>query len=169
MNPASASADSLSDIRYGYDVDFDGTGEILKIEAAPHDGAREVKLDASGTFINYERYTATPSTYVIQRTGDRPGLVALTFDDGPDPIWTPRILDLLKAEQVPATFFIIGEYGQANPNLVRRIINEGHDLGNHTYTHPNLGEIPGWVTAPELTATQRLIESATNRSTKLFG
>src|SRR5262249_28325342 len=67
-----------------------------------------------------------------------------------------------------ATFFIIGKNGQANPALVRRIIAEGHDIGNHTFTHPNLGEIPSRVTELELTATQRLIESLTGRSTRLF-
>jgi peptidoglycan/xylan/chitin deacetylase (PgdA/CDA1 family) len=167
MQPASASADSLRTIRYGYDVDFEGTGEILQVAAEPHDGARELKQGATG-IIEDERYTETPSTYVVRRTGDRPGLVALTFDDGPDPAWTPRILDVLKQEHVPASFFIIGEYGQTNPALVRRIVAEGHDVGNHTFTHPNMGEIPGRVSDLELNATQRLIESLTGRSTRLF-
>jgi cellulose synthase/poly-beta-1,6-N-acetylglucosamine synthase-like glycosyltransferase/peptidoglycan/xylan/chitin deacetylase (PgdA/CDA1 family) len=105
---------------------------------------------------------------VIQRSGDRPGLLALTFDDGPDPKWTPAILDILKREQVPATFFIIGKNGQSYPDLVRRIVNEGHELGNHTFTHPNLGEIPVGLTELELNATQRLIESEVGRSTILF-
>src|ERR1051326_1357812 len=71
-------------------------------------------------------------------------------------------------EQVPATFFIIGKNGQAYPDLVKRIVNEGHELGNHTFTHPNLGEIPLSLTELELNATQRLIESETGRSTVLF-
>jgi len=69
---------------------------------------------------------------------------------------------------VPATFFVIGKNGQAYPDLLRRIVNEGHELGNHTFTHPNLGEIPGRITDLELNATQRLIESVTGRSTVLF-
>jgi cellulose synthase/poly-beta-1,6-N-acetylglucosamine synthase-like glycosyltransferase/peptidoglycan/xylan/chitin deacetylase (PgdA/CDA1 family) len=105
---------------------------------------------------------------VIERSGDHPGLIALTFDDGPDPNWTPAILDILKQENVPATFFVIGRNGQAYPNLVRRIVNEGHEIGNHTFTHPNLGEIPGSLTDLELNATQRLIESLVGRSTVLF-
>jgi peptidoglycan-N-acetylglucosamine deacetylase len=170
MQPAEMSAEGLREIRYGYDVDFDGTGEILHIEAAPHNGERAVDQDATSGLVTDEKYDPNnyPSTFVIQRTGDRPGLVALTFDDGPDPVWTPRMLDILKAEHVPATFFVIGEYGQANPDLIRRIVNEGHDIGNHTYSHPNLGEVPSWITDLELTATQRLIESLTGRSTKLF-
>jgi peptidoglycan-N-acetylglucosamine deacetylase len=160
--------DGLRRIQFPYDVDFEGTGEILQVEAEPQEGAREIKIEPTTGFINEESYTTTPSSYVIRRSGDQPGLVALTFDDGPDPLWTPRILDILKQENVPATFFIIGENGQANPNLVRRIVSEGHDIGNHTYTHPNLGEIPGSITDLELNATQRLIESLTGRATMLF-
>ncbi|MBV8855445.1 MAG: glycosyltransferase [Acidobacteria bacterium] len=162
------SADGLRSIRYGYDVDFDGMGEILQVIAEPRDGAREFTLDEESKQIENERYTATPSSYVIRRAGYHPGLVALTFDDGPDPAWTPRILDILKREQVPATFFIIGQNGEENPELVRRIVAEGHDIGNHTFTHPNLGEIPGRLVDLELNATQRLIESQTGRSTTLF-
>jgi cellulose synthase/poly-beta-1,6-N-acetylglucosamine synthase-like glycosyltransferase/peptidoglycan/xylan/chitin deacetylase (PgdA/CDA1 family)/spore germination protein YaaH len=163
-----ASPDALRVMRYGYDVDFEGTGELLQVTAEPHDGARDLKFDAASGLITDEKYTATPSSYVIQRTGDRPGLVALTFDDGPDPVWTPRVLDILKREGVSASFFVIGENGQENPDLVRRIVAEGHDIGNHSFTHPNLGEMPGGITDLELNATQRLIESLTGRSTTLF-
>lgn len=65
-------------------------------------------------------------------------LVTLTFDDGPDPAVTPRILDILKREKVPATFFIVGRKAAKYPQLVRREAAEGHDLGNHTYHHYEL-------------------------------
>ncbi|HEU4714671.1 MAG TPA: glycosyltransferase [Pyrinomonadaceae bacterium] len=161
-------ADSLRTINYGYQVDFEGNGELLKVMSRPQKGAREIDVDQSTGFIKTEQFTALPSSYVVQRSGDRPGLLALTFDDGPDPRWTPAILDILKREQVPATFFIIGKNGQANPDLLRRIVNDGHELGNHTFTHPNLGELPLPLTELELNATQRLIESETGRSTVLF-
>ena len=160
------SPEALRTIDYGYDVDFEGSGELLKVVSEPQRGTRELELDNG--FIKSERFTAAPSSYVVQRTGDRPGLLALTFDDGPDPQWTPAILDILKRENVPATFFIIGKNGQSYPDLVRRIANEGHELGNHTFTHPNLGEIPLPLTELELNATQRLIESEIGRSTVLF-
>ncbi|MFL6228118.1 MAG: glycosyltransferase [Pyrinomonadaceae bacterium] len=158
----------LRQIKYGYDVDYEGEGEILDVVAQPHEGARDVTVEPSSGMITGETFTSLPSTYVVQRTREQPGLVALTFDDGPDAEWTPAILDVLKREQVPATFFIIGQNGQNNPGLVRRIVAEGHDIGNHTFTHPNLGEIPGRVADLELTATERLIESLTGRSTILF-
>ena len=167
---ATYSPDALRRIVYGYEVDFEGTGELLKVVSSPHDGVRDIKVDPSSGFISTEIYDHDnlPSSYVIERAGDHPGLIALTFDDGPDPKWTPPILDILKQENVPATFFVIGKNGQAHPELVLRMVNEGHEIGNHTFTHPNLGESPGALTDLELNATQRLIESITGRSTVLF-
>jgi cellulose synthase/poly-beta-1,6-N-acetylglucosamine synthase-like glycosyltransferase/peptidoglycan/xylan/chitin deacetylase (PgdA/CDA1 family) len=161
------SPDVLRRIVYGYDVDFEGTGELLKVTSRPQDGWRNLDVEPNG-FIKSEDFVSTPSSYVIERGGDHPGLIALTFDDGPDPEWTPAILDILKQENVPATFFIIGKNGQAYPDLLRRIVSDGQEIGNHTFTHPNLGEIPGSLTELELNATQRLIESETGRSTVLF-
>jgi len=164
------SPDALKKMVYGYEVDFEGTGELLRVQARPHDGERGLDTNQETGFITSETYDNNniPSQYIIERTGDHPGLIALTFDDGPDPQWTPSILDTLKQENVPATFFVIGKNGQAYPDLLRRMVNEGHEIGNHTFTHPNLGEIPGRVTELELNATQRLIESVTGRSTVLF-
>ena len=162
------SPDVLRRIVYGYDVDFEGTGEMLKVVSRPQDGWRNLDVDAASGFIKSEDFVSTPSSYVIERGGDHPGLIALTFDDGPDPKWTPAILDILKQENVPATFFVIGKNGQAYPDLLRRIVSDGHEIGNHTFTHPNLGELPLRLTELELNATQRLIESETGRSTVLF-
>ncbi len=97
-----------------------------------------------------------------------PHKIALTFDDGPDPEWTPQILDILKAKHVPATFFIIGANAEMSPRLVQREVAEGHDVGNHTFTHPNLGDSPPGIVALELNATQRLFEALTGHSMRLF-
>jgi cellulose synthase/poly-beta-1,6-N-acetylglucosamine synthase-like glycosyltransferase/peptidoglycan/xylan/chitin deacetylase (PgdA/CDA1 family)/spore germination protein YaaH len=165
-----STADSIDDIEtieYGYDVDFEGEGEILQVVAQPKLGMRDFKAD-DDRHITGEIYKQIPSSYVMMRTGYRAGQIALTFDDGPDAAWTPKILDILKQENVKATFFIVGENGQANPDLVKRIFDEGHAIGNHSFTHPNLGEVPDTVTDLELNATQRLIESLTGHSTRLF-
>src|SRR6185312_3425438 len=113
-NPA---PDALKKMAYGYEVDFEGTGELLRVQARPHNGERGVTVDPKTGFISSEAYDINniPSSYVIERTGDHPGWLALTFDDGPDPKWTPRILDILKQENVPATFFVMGKNGQAHP------------------------------------------------------
>ena len=163
-----AAPSSLQKIVYGYDVDFEGMGEILQFEAAPKEGQRSINVDSRTGLIAGAQYLSIPSSYVLRRTGWQTGKVALTFDDGPDATWTPQILDILKREHVPATFFIIGQNGQAHPQLVKRIVAEGHDIGNHSFTHPNLGEIPGRLTELELNATQRLVEALTGHSTRLF-
>jgi len=67
--------------------------------------------------------------------------VALTFDDGPDAVYTPQVLDMLKKYNVKATFFLIGNRAQKHPEIVKRMVREGHEIGNHTYTHPNLPKI----------------------------
>ena len=148
-------------------ADVESSGEILRITATPRSGARTLRFDAQG-LIRDERYDVLPTPYVVKRTGAIPKLVALTFDDGPDPTWTPPILDVLKRAKVPATFFVIGENALANPLLLQRMVNEGHELGNHTYTHPNLALASNTVTKLELNLTQRLLEAYTGRSTRLF-
>lgn len=74
----------------------------------------------------------------IFKVNGQPGVkrIALTFDDGPDQLYTPQILDVLKANQVKATFFLLGKRAEANPNIVQRIVQEGHVIGNHSYSHP---------------------------------
>ncbi len=158
----------LDTIQIGYDVEFIGTGEILRMVAEPTVGARAVLADSASGLVVKEAVTRTPSTYVIRRYGRRKNAVALTFDDGPDPVWTPRILDTLRAHGAKATFFIIGENAEVHPELVRRMLREGHEIGNHTFTHPNLGLVSATATRYQLNATERLIEAITSRRTALF-
>jgi len=149
-------------------TDVEGTGEILRITATPSAGRRTVARNAAGV-IGDEHYDVLPTPYVVQRTGgaDR-RLLALTFDDGPDPTWTPRILDVLEAERVPATFFVVGENALAHPGLLNRILADGSEIGNHSYTHPNLATAGEAQTRLELNATQRLVEAYTGRGMTLF-
>jgi peptidoglycan-N-acetylglucosamine deacetylase len=163
-----AASDQLGTIGAGQDIDIEGQGEVLEITSQPSPGARTVELDKDDGSIDDESYTSLPRSYVIQRAGTLPRKIALTFDDGPDPEWTPQILDILKAKHVPATFFIIGENAEMSPRLVQREVDEGHDVGNHTFTHPNLGDSPAGIVALELNATQRLFEALTGHSMRLF-
>lgn len=163
-----ASAKGLDAITPGQDVDFDGDGEVLKVTAEPTPGARALTVDGGTGLISGESYTVLPTSYVIQRYGFHPGKVAITFDDGPDPRWTPRLLDILKAKHARATFFVIGENMSKHPDLVQREVREGQMVGGHTWTHPNIGEAPVAQTEVELNATQRLFETLTGRSMRLF-
>ncbi|CAM3194348.1 MULTISPECIES: glycosyltransferase [Sphingomonas] len=148
-------------------VDVEGTGEILRITAQPTQGERGLQYDKDGVIRN-EVYRTYPTPYVVQRAGALPKTIALTFDDGPDAEWTPKILDVLEREHVPATFFVIGENALQHPQLLRRIVAGGSELGNHSYTHPNMATTGERTIKLELNATKRLIQAYTGRSTTLF-
>jgi peptidoglycan/xylan/chitin deacetylase (PgdA/CDA1 family) len=98
----------------------------------------------------------------------RPGELALTFDDGPNPAWTPRLLDLLAANDVRATFFLIGQFAQAEPELVRRIAGAGHAIGNHSWSHPNLARTAATKIREELTRTSSALEQIAGQPVRLF-
>lgn len=98
----------------------------------------------------------------------RPHTIALTFDDGPDPVWTPKILDALRRHHVHATFFVVGTQVAAHPELVRRMLAEGHQIGIHTFTHANLGQIPDWQRSLELREAQLALAGATGHTSSLL-
>lgn len=162
----------LSRITQSSNVDVEGNGEILRIDSTPTAGTRSLVTDRRTglglSIVTDEHYASLPTPYVVRRTGDRPKLVALTFDDGPDPTWTPQILGILEKYHVPGTFFVIGENGVGNRGLLRRMVADGDEIGNHSYTHPNMANSTPTGIKLELNATQRLIEAYTGRSTRLF-
>ncbi|HEX7776097.1 MAG TPA: polysaccharide deacetylase family protein, partial [Parvibaculum sp.] len=159
---------AMGDIPIIDDIDFEGRGELLSVAAEPTTGTRTFEVDPKTGDIDDETYTRLPTTYVIRQFGAAGKKLALTFDDGPDPEWTPKILDILKEKHVPATFFMIGSNAEANPGLVQRVLAEGHEIGSHTFTHPNLSVTPPEAVTLELNATQRLFEALTGRSLRLF-
>ena len=100
--------------------------------------------------------------------GDDPAEVALTYDDGPSPDHTPALLDLLARHNAHATFFLMGEHVRRYPQLARRIADEGHSIGNHTMTHPNLLWSSLATTRRELTECQQVIVDTTGVTPRLF-
>ncbi|WP_416150627.1 polysaccharide deacetylase family protein [Salipaludibacillus sp. HK11] len=95
--------------------------------------------------------------------------IALTFDDGPDPRFTPEVLDVLREYEVPATFFLLGSRAEAYPDLTTRIVNDGHVVGNHTFWHPDLaaeGEVD--ILVNEVSRTEEVLEPLINYKTTLF-
>ena len=157
----------LGHLAQGTNVDIEGQGEILRITALPTPGERRLTLGSNGLLSNVD-FVSVPRPFTITRTGYRQGLIALTFDDGPDPQWTPKVLDVLKEKHVPATFFIVGENALTERSLLERMLREGHEVGSHTYTHPNLATTDNTRTLFELNATQRLFQAFTRRTLKLF-
>lgn len=94
--------------------------------------------------------------------------VSLTFDDGPTEQFTPQVLDILKAQQVPAAFFVCGKNAEQYPDLLRRIVAEGHEVGNHTYSHPYVYFKSRQRIAGEIDRTQAAIEKITGFRPKIF-
>jgi cellulose synthase/poly-beta-1,6-N-acetylglucosamine synthase-like glycosyltransferase/peptidoglycan/xylan/chitin deacetylase (PgdA/CDA1 family) len=94
--------------------------------------------------------------------------IALTFDDGPDPEWTPKILDVLARHGAHATFFVVGSKVNERPDLVRRMLAEGHELGAHTFTHVDMTSTPSWRRSAEMTLTANAIAGATGFRVTLY-
>lgn len=157
----------LQSVPSGNVITHVGKGEFLTVDDERSDGKRTLQMDALGNIR--ERYETFPTylTLCHQGEGDDDQVV-LTFDDGPDPKWTPAILNILKEKGVKAAFFVVGARVEAHPWLAERIAKEGHEIGVHTYTHPNLASVSEERMLLELNATQRLIESVTGRSNILF-
>lgn len=115
--------------------------------------------------ILQQRY---PEMFFLQGPTDQKR-IALTFDDGPDPRFSNDVLDVLKQYNVPATFFVLGSKAVANPEIVKRMQNEGHVIGNHTYAHPNLVEEADLGTLErEVTRTEDALNEIIGYRTKLF-
>lgn len=98
----------------------------------------------------------------------RPGELALTFDDGPNPDWTPRLLEILASQDVRATFFMLGSRAQAQPALVRQIVAAGHLIGNHSWSHPNLALASVSRIEQELSRTSQALEEITGTPVRFF-
>jgi peptidoglycan/xylan/chitin deacetylase (PgdA/CDA1 family) len=98
----------------------------------------------------------------------RPGELALTFDDGPNPRWTPKLLDTLAEHDARATFFLMGGHAQAEPELVRRIAAAGHVVGNHSWSHPNLARSAAVRIREELKRTQETLEQIVGVKVRWF-
>ncbi len=152
----------LASVSPGQDVDTEGDGDILRVTGFPQNGHRTLEMDDDKTIPGQYLSAVSESMdsyalpYTVSQYGYRPKQVAISFDDGPDPTWTPRILDILKKYNVKGTFFMIGEVAEDNVGVMRRVYAEGHEIGNHTFTHPDISEISDRQIDLQLNATARL-------------
>ena len=162
MNPASLQA--LGSVPPGHEVDTQGEGDIMRVTGQHLPGKRIVQIDTDEPdprkkLIIDEHMDVYPQTYTVQYYGYHPNEVALSFDDGPDAKWTPRILNILEKKDVKGTFLIIGEEGLQNIGLMKRELHDGDEIGNHTYTHPDISEISARQLDLEVKLTERLFAS----------
>ncbi|MCL4499083.1 MAG: polysaccharide deacetylase family protein [Chloroflexi bacterium] len=149
---------------------YRGAERIL--ESSTHYGATlaigALILGALAAFVSYYEYHGFGGQEGIVRRGPDAPVVAITFDDGPSPIYTPKILDVLKEKNVRATFFCVGIHVEKYPDVARRIVDEGHDIGNHTYAHRDLLPSTRRIVEEQLRRTDEAIFSVTGVSTRLF-
>lgn len=149
-------------------IDYAGNGEVLDLVSTPSPGKIKITIDPKTFTITDQDYIKLPTKYQIRKYGYAPGKIVLTFDDGPDPDYTPQILDILQREKVPAAFFVVGSMVEKNIPLLKREFDAGYEIGNHTFFHPDISTISLKRVNLELNATRKLIESITGRSTILF-
>ena len=158
----------LENIKSSFMVDYVGEGEILNIVSYPRAGKIKLEINRPEQSISEENYLEMPSSYVINQTGMKEKMIAFTFDDGPDDDYTPQILDILSQYKVPAAFFVTGINAEQNLPIMQRIYREGHEIGNHTFLHPNIAAISPSRFRAELRATGYIIEGITGHATMLF-
>jgi len=161
----------LSQVDAGNLITYNGDGEILRVTALNTAGNRKLEYQPQYNLITEQQIIAIPTPTTISRLGlpaNDGKVVALTFDDGPSEDFTDKILDILADKNVRATFFVVGSNVAFLPNALKRMYAEGHDIGNHTFTHPNISLLSKGQLNLELTATERSIEAILGIRSNLF-
>src|SRR6266581_229341 len=166
--PDDTTRQKLTDLPPGPDLILEGDGDIWHFTDKPKRGRRSFEYDARSDLFTDENYDAIPLSYNIDQLGAANKKIVISFDDGPDPQWTPKMLDILKQKNVPAVFFVIGNMANQRPDILQREYAEGHEIGNHTFTHPRFDDIPQSELRWQLNLTQRLIESTLGVKSILF-
>ena len=126
---------------------------------------------AAVALAGYAYAAMSPSSQLFGRTliaPPLPGELALTFDDGPNPAWTPRLLEILAEHHARATFFMVGRFARSEPALVRQVASAGHLIGNHTWSHPNLAQSSAARIREELTRASDTLAGILGRPIRFF-
>ena len=129
------------------------------------DAAREVYADQGRLDSQLRRLSLPELDRFVVRRGNRTGLkLALTFDDGPHPDYTPKLVQILKAANIPATFFMIGHMVQQYPDMVKLVAANGFEIGNHTYSHVTLTKLTDEQSGTEYRAANDAIKKITGKN-----
>jgi cellulose synthase/poly-beta-1,6-N-acetylglucosamine synthase-like glycosyltransferase/peptidoglycan/xylan/chitin deacetylase (PgdA/CDA1 family) len=163
----SGSMDSLSsEFWVTQRVDTRGDGQMYSLVNEGNQAKVEYKMN--NNFISETKVVKQPKIASVQRFGFEDKKINLSFDDGPNPEWTPKILDILKERNIKATFFVNGVHVRNHPDIAKRIIDEGHEIGNHTYLHSK-----SWKSNPdnfrnEILQTQYAVKDITGYEPRYF-
>ena len=135
-------------------------------ENSPHNGSEHAPK--SRALIKKALFSAVPGRQLLQHGNRDRAQIALTIDDGPDPVYTPRILDIFRDHAVKATFFVVGGAAEQHPDIVVRMKKEGHDVGNHSYSHPYFHRLSWTGAIREISMTRWVLDRILGEECKLF-
>lgn len=167
-NPSDTLA-ALSQVRVATYVNYTGKGPFLRVLSPPVTGQRSLAFSPATGRVTEATYERLPEPYGIERYGQAPrGQLVLTFDDGPDPAYTAEILDILKRTETPAAFFVVGAQVVQDPDLLVRMVEEGHEVGSHTFSHPHMDQVSRTRGELEHSMMRKLIAGYAGHDTLLY-
>jgi peptidoglycan-N-acetylglucosamine deacetylase len=145
------------------------TGTYIPLVSTAQKLGMKVTYDAKLSRTSIQTNTPVAEKPMVYKKGNpNEKKIALTFDDGPDKIYTPQILDILREKGVKATFFVLGKQVNYFPDLVKRMVSDGHSIANHTWNHPELSKLTTLQVIQEVESTTKVIERVTGIKTDLF-
>lgn len=159
----------LATVSVAQDVRYFGEGTFFHLSSEAVTGRRSaLDIDSDGV-IHAQDYAVLPQPILIERFGKiQENQIALTFDDGPDRVFTGQVLDILKEKGVKATFFVVGQNITLSPQVLQRIVQEGHVVGSHSFFHPHLEDVSPNRVRLELNGVQRIVAGLTDHRTVLY-
>ncbi|WP_316571715.1 polysaccharide deacetylase family protein [Neobacillus sp. YIM B06451] len=158
----------MQTVKNGGNIFSKGDGNVFRASESREEGKRSFLFNEAG-FITHESYISNPKAYEFERLSKAEGKeIVLTFDDGPTPEYTGEILRILKEQGIPATFFLIGKNAALHQDIVKQMVKDGHEVGSHTFTHPNTKDLSEEKLTFELNSTQRVIQGITGHTTMLY-
>lgn len=167
-NPVDPSVFATIDFKREQDVQTSPDGdELMQVASLAAPGMRALTTDQDGLIVS-ENYISYPTPNTIRQFDGRGKTIALTFDDGPNPKYTPQVMRILRENHINATFFVVGEMAASYPEIVRQCWHDGNEIGNHTYTHPHITTVSPSRVQMEINATQLVIEGLTGHMSMLF-
>lgn len=164
-----AVTDRLGTVSVASDVRYFGEGAFYELSSEAIAGRRSFSDDIGDGLIHTQDYAVLPRPILVERFGQSQGnKIALTFDDGPDPVFTEQILDILQDRGVEATFFVVGQNVAKSPDVLQRIVQDGHIVGSHSFSHPRLEEVSVNRVNLELNSLQRIVAGVTGHRMVLY-